>query len=99
MTLASIGPNWSAKAAMARCHCDRVGPNATRMVSSRSNRIARVKFIALYLSRVRRALCGIWLTLRPVVALGSSWVAVVNMRTELGYALANQAVALPTPNG
>jgi hypothetical protein len=45
MTVASIGPSWSAKAAMVRCHCDCAGPNATRIVSSRSNRIARGNFM------------------------------------------------------
>src|SRR6202023_4130946 len=28
-----------------RCHCDCAGPNATRIVSSRSNRIARGNFM------------------------------------------------------
>jgi hypothetical protein len=45
MTVASIGPSWSAKAAMVRCHCDCAGPPATRIVSSRSNRIARGNFM------------------------------------------------------
>jgi hypothetical protein len=35
MIVASIGPSRSAKAAIVRCHCDRAGPNATRIVSSR----------------------------------------------------------------
>jgi hypothetical protein len=30
---------------MVRCHCDCAGPNATRIVSSRSNRIARGNFV------------------------------------------------------
>jgi hypothetical protein len=45
MTVASIGSSWPAKAAMVRCHCDCAGPNATRIVSSRSNRIARGNFM------------------------------------------------------
>jgi hypothetical protein len=45
MTVASIGPSWSAKAAMVRCHCHCAGPNATRIVSSRSNRIACGNFM------------------------------------------------------
>ena len=59
MTVASIGPRWSAKEAMVRCHCYCAGPNATRIVSSRSNRIARGSFIASCLSRIRRTLLGI----------------------------------------
>jgi hypothetical protein len=45
MTVASIGPSWSAKEAMVRCHYDCAGPNETRIVSSRSNRIARGNFM------------------------------------------------------
>ena len=45
ITVAAIGLSWSAKAAMVRCHCDCAGPNATRIVSSRWNRIARGNFI------------------------------------------------------
>jgi len=41
MTVASIGPSRSAKAATVRCHCDCAGPNVMRIVSSRSNRMAR----------------------------------------------------------
>jgi len=45
MIVASIGPSRSSKAATVRCHCDRAGPNATRIVSSRSNRMARGNFM------------------------------------------------------
>ena len=45
MAFASIGPSRSAKEAMVRCHCDCAGPNATRIVSSRSNRMARGSFM------------------------------------------------------
>jgi hypothetical protein len=41
----SIGPSRSAKAVMVRRHCDRAGPNAMRIVSSRSNRMPRGNFM------------------------------------------------------
>jgi hypothetical protein len=53
MTLASIGPSWSAKAAIVRCHCDCAGPNATTIVSSRSNRDSRAAIACYDLTRLR----------------------------------------------
>jgi hypothetical protein len=53
--VASIGPSWSVKAAIVRCHCDCAGPNAMedRVVEIEQNRARQ--FHAFYYSRARRA--------------------------------------------
>jgi hypothetical protein len=45
IVVASIGPSQSANAMIVRCHCYCAGPNVMRIVSSRSNNMARGNFM------------------------------------------------------